>query len=224
MFIAFDGIDGAGKSTQVEILANNLKMQRMDVKIYDMGKEGFLDEIFLGIKNKNLSCSSEIREMLYYFEGILFGEHIKDQRKKCNKRIEVVDRYMLSFLSYGPLNGVKNETISRIISRMPWPDIYFYIDILPESTLERIKKYRDIDLPEIGYKNALSNDKSTNDQNFLIYQTQVRKNYINAIECLRKKGNTVVVLDGTLPTIDIEKIILKEVNSWIKQECNFVGL
>lgn len=224
MFIAFDGIDGAGKSTQVEILAKNLKAQCMDVNVNDMGKEGFFDEIFQGIKSKQLSCSPEIREMLYYFEGVLFGERIQNQRKNNDKKIEVVDRYILSFLSYGPLNGVKIETIDRIISEMPWPDVYFYIDILPESTLERIKNYRDIDFPEIGCKNILSVDKNINYQNFLLHQTKVRKNYISAIEYLKKKGKTVIVLDGTLSAIDIENIVLEEVNFWIKKECSSVVL
>lgn len=224
MFIAFDGIDGAGKSTQVEILVKNLEAQCMDVNVNDMGKEGFLDEIFQGIKSKQLSCSPEIREMLYYFEGVLFGERIQNQRKNNDNKIEVVDRYILSFLSYGPLNGVRIETIDRIISGMPWPDVYFYIDILPECTLERIKKYRDIDFPEIGCKNILSDDENINYQNFLFHQTKVRSNYINAIEYLKKKGKTVIVLDGTLSAIDIEKIVLEEVNFRIKKKCSSVVL
>lgn len=155
MFIAFDGIDGAGKTTQVDILKENLENLGMEVNLNNMGEEGFFDEIFQGIKKKQWTCSPEIREMLYYFEGTLLGEKIKEQRKVQSRKIEIVDRYILSFLSYGPLNGVELTTINKIVSDMSWPDIYFYIDMSPEQALERIKKYRKIDFPEIGCKNVL---------------------------------------------------------------------
>lgn len=181
MFIAFDGIDGAGKNTIYENIANYLS-KYYDVQVFDMGKLGFLDDIINNIKNGEYLCSSEIRECIYYFEGVLFSNNIAQKYINDPKKHILIDRYILSYMSYGPLNGMNINRIHKLCKNMVWPDYYFYIDTFPETALQRIAAYRNIDKPEIGYKNSLVSNEEKNRKRFIEYQTNVRKNFLQAIK------------------------------------------
>ena len=63
MFIAFDGIDGAGKTSIYESVAEKLQ-KNYKVKLFDMGNLGFLDNIIQNIKKGNYKCDAELRECI----------------------------------------------------------------------------------------------------------------------------------------------------------------
>ncbi|GFI47458.1 thymidylate kinase [Lachnospiraceae bacterium] len=186
MFIAFDGIDGAGKSTIYKKIAHELE-KNYSVQVFDMGCLGFLDDIIEGIKKGKYLCSAEIRECIYYFEGCLFSDLIVGKYLKDKYKHILIDRYLLSFLSYGPLNGVSIDKVSLLTSKMKWPDYYFYVDVQPEIALNRIKNKRNIVKPEIGYKNELETNEKENHAKFISHQTLVRKNFKQAIQFVGKK-------------------------------------
>lgn len=195
MFIAFDGIDGAGKSSLLLKLSQKLQINGQEVEVANMGQLGYIDSYIKGIGNKKYNCSAEIRELLYYFEGILFSEKkaCKYQRKKGKSLL--IDRYILSYFAYGPLNGVPLEEIKMLTENMVWPDVYFYLDISPENAYNRISNYRKIQIPEIGYKNAKKGIDLSKD-NFLSHQLKVRGNFIKEIE---NSELNIVILDGMQP-------------------------
>lgn len=196
MFIAFDGIDGAGKTTIYQKIADELS-EDYEVQLFDMGKLGFLDDVIKNIKTGKNRCDANIREYLYYFEGNLFSDQIARRYVKDKKRHILIDRYILSYMSYGPLNGVPIEKIRLVTKQMIWPDLYFYIDTKPEIALERILKYRDIDKPEIGFGNSLSDNQNSNKDSFIKFQTQVRRNFQSAINMI--KGD-VHIIDNDIST------------------------
>ncbi|MCL2717459.1 MAG: dTMP kinase [Lachnospiraceae bacterium] len=177
MFIAFDGIDGSGKTTLSDKLTQYLKNKKYDVELFDMGKFGFLDEYLEKIKNKEKLVDSQIRELLFYFEGNLFSNYIKENSEK----IIITDRYFLSYYAYGPINGMPQEVIWKLVNKMISPDFYFFINVSPEIALNRIIKYRKIDIPEIGYINKLSDNEEENKNLFLESQNKVYSNYLNII-------------------------------------------
>ena len=207
MFIAFDGIDGAGKNTIYENIANYLS-KYYDVQVFDMGKLGFLDDIINNIKNGEYLCSSEIRECIYYFEGVLFSNNIAQKYINDPEKHILIDRYILSYMSYGPLNGMNINRIHKLCKNMVWPDYYFYIDTFPETALQRIAAYRNIDKPEIGYKNSIVSDEEKNRKRFIEYQTNVRNNFLQAI---KNSSHLIHLIDnnGTVnQSIDTVKEIL----------------
>ena len=186
MFIAFDGIDGAGKTTIYNKIAEYLS-SKYYVQLFDMGKLGFLDDIIKKIKSKKLVCDAEIRECIYYFEGVLFSEKIAKKYMGNPDEHILIDRYILSFLSYGPLNGMDRCQIIKLIEGMVWPDYYFYVDIEPELALKRIILEREICRPEIGYKNNMPDNKSEISNKFISFQTNVRNNFIYSISQIPNK-------------------------------------
>ena len=61
MFIALDGIDGCGKSTQVELLSNYLLSKGCSVTKLDMGNAPFFDKYLKMIKERSIVVAKEIR-------------------------------------------------------------------------------------------------------------------------------------------------------------------
>ena len=177
MFIAFDGIDGSGKTTLSQKVFQYFVSENNNPEIFDMGNFGFIDDYLNAIKNKKHHVDPKIRELLFYFEGNLFSDYIRENRD----RIIITDRYFLSYYAYGPINGICQEEVWNLVHRMISPDFYFFIDVCPEVALERIMKYRKIDIPEIGYKNSLSQNEEENQKLFLKTQQEVYSNYKMAI-------------------------------------------
>lgn len=207
MFVAFDGIDGAGKTSLVQSLNEYLKSKGKSSLVYDMGQEGFLDSFFNDLKNKRLYCSPEIRELLYYYEGTLFQKNVINNVIHKKDNYVIVDRYLLTYLSYGPLNGIPKDTIFTLLNDLSWPDIYFYIDISPEASLKRISKYRKISVAEVGYKNYLQEDEKQNYKMFLNHQKKVRNNYLENIAYQKEQNKNVVFLDGSRALDDLEVFV-----------------
>ena len=215
MFIAFDGIDASGKTTQVQILNDYLLTKGFKVNLYDMGKEGFLDEFFCELKLKRMVCSAEIRELLYYFEGVLFGKNVVAPLLKKVDCIGIVDRYLLSFYAYGPLNGISGEKIKLLTQSMPWPDLYFFVDTHPEQAINRIAKYRKINVPEIGYKNQLSDDEEQNREKFINFKNKVYNNFIYSITKANDNEKKIIIVDGNKGEDELADIVYKTVLNYI---------
>lgn len=171
MFIAFDGIDGCGKSTQVKMLCEYLRDKGHKVTELDMGNAPFFSKYLQAIKDWELVVPKEIRELIYYFEAIHTNINVI-QKAELNEVI-IIDRYYLSYLSYGSLNGVPENEIKFFIQNLIEPDYYFYLDCSPQISMDRIKKYREIDFPEIGQANEVKNM----DRQFIMFQSEVKKKY-----------------------------------------------
>ena len=204
MFIAFDGIDGAGKNTQIDLLAKHFEGLGKKSIILDMGGLPTFKKI---IKEINKDCSqvnSILREVLYYFEGLYTNLEII--QKGAPNDIYIIDRYYLSYLSYGPLNGVPREDVLYFTKYLVEPDFYFYIDVLPEITYERIIKYRQIDAPEIGFKNAEKWSKGNfGKDDYISFQSKVRQNFLNELKSKQ------ILLDGALDGEELHKLIVQQI-------------
>lgn len=194
MFIAFDGTDGAGKTSLCKEMFKKLKLINLNSKLCNMGSLGYIDSELESIRNKKFTCPAEIRELLYYFEGNLFAYDL-NKVKGTQKENILIDRYLLSYYSYGPLNGIPLSNIKYLTQHMPWPDIYFFIDVPPEIAIKRILSYRTIDEPEIGYKKRLNHAKLSYD-NFIEHQSKVHSNFLQVVE---NSELQIITLDGTQP-------------------------
>lgn len=189
MLIAFDGTDGVGKSSQLRLLIEYLTEKKIDYYFFDMGGFELTKKYLYDLKHHKYECSPELRELLYYFEGHLFSNHYETLNEKT---IAICDRWLLTYFAYGQFNGINYAELKRFLSGLVKPDLYFYLDLSPEIALERIKKYRKFDSPEIGLRNKMSENEDENNKNFLNTQNVIRSYYktaINNIDCTITKIN-----------------------------------
>jgi len=140
MFIAFEGMDGAGNSTQSNLLTNFLREKGYDVLLTKEPTKNPIGEIIRSVLQKRLKTSSLALQLLFTADR---GHHLHSEIEPALKEGKTVisDRYMFSTLAFGALD-VDMEFLKEINSHFRVPDITFILDVPPEVSLERIKKSR----------------------------------------------------------------------------------
>jgi len=141
-FIVLDGPDGAGKSTQLSLLADAMTAAGVEVcRLRDPGGTTIGDrirEILLDRKHEAMSVECEL--MLYMASRAqLAAEHIRPALAagKC----VLCDRFISSTIAYQGAGGADIETIRRIGQAAvgdAWPDLTIVLDIDVEVGMGRL--------------------------------------------------------------------------------------
>ncbi len=195
-FITFEGIEGAGKSTQAKNLYSYLIERNIKSALTrepggtNLGKK--IRDIVLTPTDEIFPPNAEL--MLYEADRNI---HIHNVIKpNLNKGINVIcDRFIDSTLAYQgyarglDLNLIKN--LNEIATEGILPDLTFLIDIPVEEGLKRIKRERKTDRIE---------------QEDLEFHKKLREGFL---EIARKNPERIVVIDGTKNQDEIFQKILQ---------------
>lgn len=132
-YIAFCGLDGSGKDTQLLRLKQFLE-EEYGKKIY-VAKVKFT--MFSDFKDEIITST-----ILRYAMGFEFAKYYLDLREKVQDYDFVFcNRHKLCYLANGYPYGVTDISIvNHIFSIIPDPDYTFYFDIRPEVSMERVLK------------------------------------------------------------------------------------
>ncbi len=195
-FVVFEGIDGAGTSTQMRLLAerDSGKKIAFTAEPTERPTGKFLRQILAG-KEK---VSAQTAAYLFAADRAehLWGKGgIVDQTK--NGLTVVSDRYLFSNLAY---QGVTcGEDLPKTLnSPFPLPQLLFFFDISAQKSLERVEKRGEA-------KEIYENEKFLND-------TASRyRAIIDRYKKLENSGMRIVELDATLPKEKISDLIWKEI-------------
>ena len=202
-FIVFEGIDGAGKTTQVELLAQNLASLGREVSLsaepttLPSGKA-----IRRALSGEEPKSECEMAAM-FVLDRIAHNINSEMGIRALNERgIDVIsDRYYYSSLAYQgsatDYEWVKSMNINSPEIRRP--DLCIYLDLLPEQSLERISRGRES--VEI-YEN-------------LETLTAVREKFLSVVEDLRRDGESIYVVNAARPASDIANEIFEIVKKHI---------
>ena len=201
MFISFEGIEGSGKSTQIELIEELIRAKGYQVKKL---REPGTTELGEKIRNIFLEKTSETVDpiteafLLYasrkHLDQNFFRQNLSDGA------IVIADRYAdatLAYQSYG--KGLDHNFVKLIhdSSQLLSPDLTFYMDISAELSRERISD-REMDRME---------------SESIDFFKKVREGYL---QIAHDNPERVVVLDAN-KTIDelhesIKKIISNKLN------------
>ncbi|MFP3024667.1 MAG: dTMP kinase [Wolbachia sp.] len=152
MFITFEGIDGSGKTTQSELLANYFKQihgENNVVLTREPGGTDFAEKIRGSLLKDNIDPISE----LLLFTSMRY-EHMKELILPALKEGKTVicDRFIDSTIAYqGYGLGVDLSLIRDLhkLVEIKYPDITFILDIDVQVGLSRAKdknKYEEMDV------------------------------------------------------------------------------
>ncbi len=190
ILIVFEGIDGAGKSTQAEILMNKLKGRGYAVVYFrepSGGKWG------LEIKKKAAhpdSLSPEEELDLFLRDR---KENVEKNLKPAleEKKIVILDRYYFSTIAYQGAKGIDKERIKRANQEFVIePDLVFFLDVDPRKGLDRIK-------------NRKKKDRLFERAEYLVKVREIFRGF---------RGETFFHIDASKPkkeiSTEIEKIVL----------------
>ena len=146
--ITFEGIDGCGKTTQVELLAEYLAS--LDMRYVVFREPG---STRIGERIRQILADPNIADMCSSTEAALFAaarSQLICQEVKAALRFELVvilDRYIDSSLAYqGYARGLGLERVlelNRLAIDEVWPDLSLLIDLEPEVAMNRFSNIAD---------------------------------------------------------------------------------
>ena len=151
VFFAFEGIDGAGKTTQAVRLARRLNNQGLAVTAVKEPTDGPW-----GRRIREIAQNG--REHVTLDEELRF--FIQDRQQDVDENIgpalargEVViaDRYFYSNIAYQSALGASAETIRRLNAGFPVPDLVFVLEITTALSQVRITRIRE-EKANLGYE------------------------------------------------------------------------
>ena len=139
MFIAFEGVDGAGKSTQVRLLGEHLERGGREVVICrEPGGTGLGEEL------RRILLDPGSGDLQPEVEVLLF---MAARAQLCNKvirpelesgKVVISDRFLWSSVVYqgvvGGLGGEEVLSIGGVASRGLLPDLTFLVDLDPAAS------------------------------------------------------------------------------------------
>lgn len=183
IFIAFEGIDGSGKSTQIRLLADYLR--KMEVAFYTTMEptDSPIGSMIHQIMTGRMHADPKVIAALFTADRL---DHLLNEVNGIARRIDegttvIMDRYYLSSYAYQsvdlPLEWLihANEPAKEIMR----PDVNIFIDIEPELAMERILGNR--------YQKELFEEQSRLER--------VRRNYLDVFDRLQGEEQ-VVLIDG----------------------------
>ena len=141
-FIVLDGPDGAGKTTQLQLLAERLEADGLTVRrLRDPGGTA------VGEKVRRILLSHESGEIVPTCETLLFmasraqlvAEHIRPAIEAG--QVVLCDRFVSATVAYQGASGVQADRIIKIwqvAGEGFWPDLTIVLDLPPEAGLRRV--------------------------------------------------------------------------------------
>jgi dTMP kinase len=146
LFIAFEGIDGSGKSTQVKLLSDNLKKSGHKVYTTFEPTESPIGSVIRDIFKQRIEADHRVIAGLFVADRL---DHLLNKTNGILKMLEegytvITDRYYFSSYAYHGAHMsldwvIQANSLSADLLR---PDVNIYIDISPDISMERLSKGR----------------------------------------------------------------------------------
>lgn len=152
-FAVFEGIDGAGTSTQIQLLKNREECKDFfftaEPTSFPTGK--FLRQMLKGDITLNPKTSAFLfaadRAEHVWGKSSENGGFMGIEEACLNNKITVSDRYIFSSLAYQKVTCGK-ELPAVLNSFFPLPELLFFFEIEPEDSLKRIAGRETIEIYE----------------------------------------------------------------------------
>ncbi|MEM0018118.1 MAG: dTMP kinase, partial [Candidatus Korarchaeum sp.] len=151
MLVAFEGIDGAGKTTQSKRLLAKLRELGVRASWSKEPSDGRIGALIRSALRGEIDLDQRTLALLFAADRI---EHMRSLSVNC---VIIIDRYILSSLAY---QGVfmPFEWILELNKWVELPDVVFYLDLSPEVALKRVTDrsiYHSIDLLKMVRENYM---------------------------------------------------------------------
>ena len=139
MLIVICGIDGSGKTTQIQMLKEKLEEKNLIYLTKQPTNFYRRYDRFRNYVNSDIKKEISILYELALLSAADRMRHYNLEIETNNNKIIICDRYVFSSYAYFMARGLKDITWLKEINK--WsklPDLTFYLDISPEIAFKRI--------------------------------------------------------------------------------------
>lgn len=137
LFVAFEGMDGSGNTTQSKLLAEFLKSEGRSVVLTKEPTEGYVGKRIRAVLQKRATAAPLELQQMFVADRREHMATVVDPALKFGK-VVVTDRYMFSTLAFGGID-VPLEKLRAMNAEFRVPDITFIIDVQPDVALDRVE-------------------------------------------------------------------------------------
>lgn len=205
-FITFEGIDGSGKSTQLRMLASDLRMAGFDVLTTmepggtPLGRE--LRKAFLETEE----AVDPLAELLLFAADRAQHVRFLIKPKLEEGKIILSDRYADATFAYqGAGRGFSKDLVNQVIKLATdglKPDLTLFFDLPVELALERTR----------SRQNENSEAKNRMDDEKKDFYQRVREAYL---EIARLEPERFMIVDASLSIEEIHRKVSEPINKFL---------
>jgi len=195
IFIAFEGLDGSGSSTQADLLAGYLRNFNLKPHLTKEPTNNLIGGLIRGALTKEWTASNTCFQLLFCADR---AHHLdREIIPALNKGMVVItDRYFFSTIAFGSLD-CDTEWLKTLNKNFLPPDITILIKVPPEECIKRIGKSRfEFELFE---------------------EVEKLKKVWATYETLAKGHDNVHILDGTQSKERLHKQIVDILNNYLQK-------
>jgi dTMP kinase len=196
--IVVEGIDGSGKSTQMDLLVKWLNTQGRTVYFSEWNSSELVKSTTRLAKKEKLFTPTSFSLL----QATDFADRWENHMLPMLKAGAVVlaDRYAFTAFARDVTRGVDPQWVRNLYSFAPQPDLALYFRVPLEVAISRILSARaKIKYYEAGMDLGLADDKT---ESFRIFQKQIMAQYD-----LMSEEFGLTVINGTLPIQEQQKQI-----------------
>ncbi len=177
VLICVEGIDGSGKSTQLDLLYSWLKSKNADVILTRWNSSDLIAETTKKAKKKNL-LSPRTFSLLH---AVDFADRLEKIIIPAMKAgfIVLADRYVYTAFARDVAREVDPRWVRNMYSFAIKPDLTFYFDVSAKVSLDRLCSTRQPKYYEAGMDLKLSNNPY---KSYIIFQNRVIEEYKNMVD------------------------------------------
>jgi dTMP kinase len=208
-FIAFEGIDGSGKSTQVKLLSEKLKKEGFKIYTTFEPTDSPVGSVIKNIFKHRIDADHRTIAGLYVADRL---DHLLNKTNGILKKLEegyivITDRYYFSSYAYQGTHMSLDWVIqaNSLSAELLRPDLTIFIDVPPEVSMQRLSEGRDM----IQLYENLENLHN------------VKAKYFESFDKL-KKEEKIFITDGNRPFEIIFNDVWNEVYPILKPQQSFI--
>ncbi len=199
--IAFEGVEGAGKSTQIELVAEHLRKRGYTViETREPGGTSLGSEIRQMVMRPTRTTPSPMTELLLYLADR--AQHLAEVIVPALNRGDVVvcDRFSAStvvYQGYARRLGVEQvRQLDAIVRNGVWPSITFILDCPVDLGLQR----------------ARGDDRFHREE--VAFHERVRAGFLSLAEA---DPDDYCVIDATQPVDEVTRLVLERVERCLQK-------